>query len=225
MRWWRRLGRRACLGLACLLLATVGVAHQAAAGDGIAGRFDFYVLSLSWSPSYCKTAGPRASRQQCGGGRDYGFIVHGLWPQDARGYPESCRSPYPARVPRRLGERLFDIMPSMSLIGHEWRVHGTCSGFDQASYFALVRKARARITIPEAFRPGDRLRAFAPGAVEQAFIAANPGLRATGVAVTCNRSMIEEVRICLTKSLDFRSCAALDAKSCPLKSASLPGVE
>lgn len=40
--------------------------------------FDFYVLSLSWSPSYCEAEGTDASRQQCAASRPYAFVVHGL---------------------------------------------------------------------------------------------------------------------------------------------------
>src|SRR5580704_5376656 len=58
------------------------------------GEFDYYVLSLSWSPSFCEEAqergnGGRSQQQQCGG-RPFSFVVHGLWPQYERGYPEYC---------------------------------------------------------------------------------------------------------------------------------------
>jgi ribonuclease I len=46
-----------------------------------AGRFDFFVLSLSWSPQFCSTPAGRKSSMQCGGSRAYGFVLHGLWPQ------------------------------------------------------------------------------------------------------------------------------------------------
>ena len=66
------------------------------------GAFDFYVLSLSWSPSYCAEAEERGSggrSQQCSG-RPFSFVVHGLWPQYESGYPEYCQQPSP-RLPRR----------------------------------------------------------------------------------------------------------------------------
>src|SRR5262249_40589503 len=58
------------------------------------GQFDYYVLSLSWSPSFCETATGNARRQQCGT-RPFSFVVHGLWPQYERGFPESCLAPPP----------------------------------------------------------------------------------------------------------------------------------
>ena len=86
-------------GLARLLLAAavlIGIgAGTASAQDrrqNAPGEFDFYVLALSWSPSFCEAAAERGnsgrSQQiQCGG-RPFSFVVHGLWPQYERGFPE-----------------------------------------------------------------------------------------------------------------------------------------
>ena len=60
------------------------------------GKFDFYVLALSWTPSYCEAEGDRRSGdEQCQRGRPYSFVVHGLWPQYERGFPRSCVEPAP----------------------------------------------------------------------------------------------------------------------------------
>ena len=208
---------RAALGLA-FCCATL----PAATAGNVAGEFGFYVLSLSWAPSYCASAGAQANRQECGRDARYGFVVHGLWPQNAQGYPESCPSKFASRVPLGLGRRYFDIMPGMSLIGHEWRVHGTCTGLDQASYFRLVRKAREAVRVPSEFMPAAPARSIDPARVEAAFIAANPGIGRDGIAVTCRDRRIEEVRICLTKSLRFRSCPQVDAAACDRPRASMP---
>ena len=113
-------------------------------------------------------------------------------------------------------------MPGMSLIGHEWRVHGTCTGLDQASYFRLVRKAREAVRVPSEFKPAAPARSIDPARVEAAFIAANPGIGRDGIAVTCRDRRIEEVRICLTKSLRFRSCPHVHAAACDRPRASTP---
>ncbi|WP_446699423.1 ribonuclease T2 family protein [Agrobacterium cavarae] len=65
--------------------------------------FDFYVLSLSWSPAFCASDAGRNSRQQCGADRKFGFVVHGLWPQNDQGYPEFCGADKNERVPDNLG--------------------------------------------------------------------------------------------------------------------------
>src|SRR5690349_15721016 len=102
--------------------------------------FDFYVLSLSWSPSYCEAEGEEANRQQCSTARPYAFVVHGLWPQFERGFPESCRTDEPD-VSNATLRTLYDIMPAAGLIRHEWKKHGSCSGLDQDDYFAVLRAA------------------------------------------------------------------------------------
>ena len=96
------------------------------------GKFDFYVLALSWSPSYCEAAGERGTppQQQCGA-RPYSFVVHGLWPQYENGFPEFCQNPAP-RLDRNIVSSMLDLMPAPRLIFHEWDKHGICSGLPRA---------------------------------------------------------------------------------------------
>ncbi len=195
-----------CLTLWCALFGA------SARAEDIAGDFDFYVLSLSWSPTYCLESGG-SDRIQCGG-RPYAFVVHGLWPQYERGFPSDCPTGQSDRVPRRDVDAMLDLMPSPSLIRHEWQKHGTCSGLTQRDYFSLVRKAKARVAIPSAFVDlGDPLM-VSPAAVETAFRKANPGLPADGFAVLCGSRRLKEVRVCLTKDLAFRSCPEVDRGAC-----------
>ena len=206
-----------------LALALCGPAPRpASAAENVAGVFDFYVLSLSWAASYCASAGAGANARECRRGARGGFVVHGLWPQNERGYPESCPSKFPRRVPRALAERYFDIMPGMSLIGHEWRAHGTCTGLDQASYFRLVRRAREAVRVPIEFGPAAPAQSVDPDRIEAAFTAANPGMQRDGIAVTCRSGRVEDVRICLTSSLRFRACPAVDAAGCDRSRVLLP---
>ena len=76
------------------------------------GEFDYYVLSLSWSPSFCEEAQERGnggrSQQQCGG-RPFSFVVHGLWPQYERGYPEYCDRD--SWLDRNIMTSMLDLMP------------------------------------------------------------------------------------------------------------------
>src|SRR5437868_6359483 len=81
------------------------------------GRFDFYVLSLSWSPSFCESVaenGRTPPREQCGE-RPYSFVVHGLWPQYERGFPKDCQVPAP-RLNRDIMSSMLDLMPAPRLI-------------------------------------------------------------------------------------------------------------
>src|SRR5690606_11393707 len=112
------------------------------------GAFDFYVLALSWSPSFCEVARERGqmgrSQQiQCGG-RPYSFVVHGLWPQYERGFPGYCQRPAP-RLDRRVMSSMLDLMPAPGLIYSQWDKHGTCAGLTARNYFETIRKARASV--------------------------------------------------------------------------------
>jgi ribonuclease T2 len=197
-----------------LLALLVAFTVSAARGDGRPGMFDFYLLSLSWSPTYCEGQRDRANRMQCDSVEPKAFIVHGLWPQYDRGYPEYCRTELPDFVPRSLTDTMLDIMPSPGLVGGQWRKHGTCSGLDQKDYLAEVRKAYERVDIPELFEDPTRRRIISARNVEQAFMAANPGLSENGIAVSCKDGRVSEVRICLTRSLDFRRCPNVDRNGC-----------
>jgi ribonuclease T2 len=112
------------------------------------GNLTNYVLSLSWSPSFCETATGNARRQQCGP-RPFSFVVHGLWPQYERGFPESCQVP-PPRLERNITTSMLDLMPAPGLVFHEWDQHGTCSGLQPREYFDVVRRAREKVVIPGA---------------------------------------------------------------------------
>ena len=86
--------------VAALILAVSVVAGQAQdRRQNEPGQFDFYVLSLSWSPSFCDAVTERsadsAARQPECGDKPFAFIVHGLWPQYERGFPEFCQNPAP----------------------------------------------------------------------------------------------------------------------------------
>lgn len=166
--------------------------------------FDFYVLSLSWSPSYCEAEGEDANQQQCGSSRPYAFVVHGLWPQFERGWPENCGAE-PPNVAQDLLRSLYDIMPSAGLIHYQWRKHGGCAGLSQDDYFAVLRAAREHVVVPAEFRQLPDYRTIPPLDVEKAFIESNPGLAAQGSAVTCDERYLREIRLCMTKALEFRS--------------------
>ena len=86
---------------------------------GKPGKFDYYALALSWSPTFCASPAGRKAKQQCDRARQYAFVVHGLWPQYHKGWPENCRQKAPY-LKNQLIRSLYDIMPSKRLIIHEW---------------------------------------------------------------------------------------------------------
>ena len=188
------------------------------------GQFDYYVLALSWSPSYCETAHERAPDrapdQQCSG-RPFSFVVHGLWPQYEKGFPSFCQVPAP-RLDHATVSNMLDLMPSPRLIFHEWDRHGTCSGLSPRAYFETVRKARAVVKIPEEFIALDKPVAVKPGDVVDAFIKANDGLSHADIAVTCDSKRLSEVRICMNKDFSFHDCPEVTRRACKRDSVAMP---
>jgi ribonuclease T2 len=194
--------------------------------QGAPGQFDFYVLALSWSPSYCEAAQARAPDrapdQQCGG-RPFAFVVHGLWPQYERGFPSYCQVPAP-RLDHAVVGSMLDLMPSPRLIFHEWDQHGTCSGLSPHAYFESVRKARAVVKIPTDYLALGKPLTVTPGEVTGAFIKANPGLSRAAIAVSCDNKRLTEVRVCLGKDLSFHDCAEIARRTCRLDKIAMPAV-
>lgn len=196
---------------------TTPVAADLPKGKG----FDFYVLALSWSPSFCLGANnDPANETQCAAGRDLGFIVHGLWPQFEHGYPQYCNSSFSDRVSQAMGNQMLDLVPSTGLLGHMWRKHGLCAGLSQQDFFAVVRAARSRVAIPQAF--ANPPRSLSSEAAESAFVEANPGMTVKGIAAVCKGGRLQEVRICLTHALEFRACREVDAAGCQAGSLTVP---
>ena len=202
--------------LAALVLTSSATLAQPAADD-----FDFLVLSLSWSPTYCRTVDD-PDEDQCRTSR--GFVAHGLWPQFERGYPEFCASDQPRWLAQDIIDDNDDIFPNGGLAIHQWRKHGMCSGFPQRDYFDLTRAALEAVTIPAALASGSADRRASPATVERLFVSANDGLSTAGMSVQCRNGLMTEVRICLTKNLDFRQCDEVDADRCRRAEIAVPSV-
>jgi len=209
------------------MVISAGTASAQDRRQNAPGEFDFYVLSLSWSPSFCEKASERGnsgrSQQiQCGD-RPFSFVVHGLWPQYERGFPEYCQRPAP-RLDRNIMHSMLDLMPAPGLIFNEWDKHGTCSGLGARAYFENVRKARAAVKIPEEFLQLSEPKTIAPGDLEEAFIKVNPGLSSSAISVTCDSRRLGEVRICLSKDMQFRACEEIDRRACRRDEVVMPPV-
>ncbi|MEX3316495.1 ribonuclease T [Sulfitobacter sp. PS-8MA] len=203
---------------ACLLILTLLAPLSAMAQGDRAGEFDYYVMSLSWSPNWCALTGDARQSPQCDAEKDHGWTLHGLWPQYTRGYPSYCQNGQ--RPPSRAQTgAMADIMGSGGLAWHQWKKHGSCSGLDPAKYFALSREAYARITRPEVFRKLDRSVALPASVVEDAFLKANPDLTAQGITITCKQGHIQEARICLSRDLEFIPCGPDVRRDCTLDDA------
>jgi len=209
-------GRLIVAAVVCLLLAVPAGAAETAK----AGHYDSLVLSLAWSPTWCASASGKSDQQQCGD-KKFGFIAHGLWPQmDQGANPAKCAEA--DDVPDAVAAKVRTLMPSRKLVDNEWRRHGTCFGGDAAAYFAKVKAAWDKVTIPASYASPDKTRNDSADKIRQAFVAANPGLPAEAVRVTCRKprgegehpAQLADVRICLDRDLKFRDCPAKVRETC-----------
>ena len=167
------------------------------------GDFDYYLLTLSWSPEFCAThTSPECAAHP-------GFVVHGLWPQNNDGtYPENCsNAPGPANP-----QGDTDLQPTVSLVEHEWQTHGTCSGLAADAYFSTIRQAFHEITIPPSLTHVQSAETVAPQVLLQQFASANPRLPANAFVLSCGNNYLTAVEVCLTKSLAGESCP--NVKTC-----------
>ena len=206
-----------------LLLALVLAAAPAFAEGERAGEFDHYVLSLSWSPTWCALEGDARGSEQCNDRHDHGWILHGLWPQHDRGWPSFCLTV--ERDPSRAETAaMADIMGTAGLAWHQWKKHGRCAGLPPDEYFALARRAYEEVNRPEVLRRLDQAVRLPVSVVEEAFLEANADWAPEMVTITCKAARIQEARICLTKDLVPRKCGPDVVRDCTLRDALLDPV-
>jgi len=176
----------------------------------VAGDFDYYALVLSWSPTYCATPKRKRPDRQCDSkqGRGYSFVLHGLWPQYKRGFPETCWTREKPFVHHRTIDKMLDIMPSPGLVIHEFKRHGTCSGLSPDNYYALSRKLYNTIKIPARYNRPKQQQMVSPSDLKEEFIAINPGLTSDMIAISCRGSghRLREVRICFSRNGTLLPC-------------------
>lgn len=189
-----------------------------AKAQDIAGEFDYYVMALSWSPNWCAIEGDSRGSTQCDDDADFGWVLHGLWPQFENGWPADCRHSF--RNPSR-GDTsaMADLFGSSGSAWHQWNKHGSCSGLSPDDYYALARQAYATITRPAVLRRLSDPVTLPASLIEDAFMRDNDGLDADEITITCRDGRIQEARICLTRDLELRECGSDVSRDCSLDDA------
>jgi ribonuclease T2 len=194
--------RHLSLTLAAIFLAIPPFAASASAQDkGQPGKFDFYLMNLSWSPEFCSIQG---TSPECAA--HPGFILHGLWTQNNDGtYPVFCsEEPAPVNIAQNL-----DITPDLSLLHHEWAKHGTCSGVGPQRFFAMEHQAFHSLKIPPQFEHIDHEISLTPNAILDLFAAANPNFPPGSILLSCGRNHLTAVEACFSKDLKPIACQGL----------------
>jgi ribonuclease T2 len=185
--------------------------HKGPSPSGEKGVFDYYLMALSWSPSYCESHPDE--EEQCRH-KGYGFVLHGLWPQyKAGGGPENCATT--DEVDKKTAARALAFMPSRALIKHEWRTHGACSGMGPEDYFALADRAFAAVHVPPELAAPEKPVDTSLDALRAAFRRANPNLTDDMMSLHCSRGELVEVRVCLDRNLSPTACGKRVQTRCP----------
>ncbi len=221
------------LVLAGLMAATVSTAEaqrHTNRGEHVAGRFDYYQLVLSWSPTHCEDNSRGRNDTQCGlrRARPFAFVLHGLWPQYEIGYPEACRTKNKPFVPNKAINAMMDIMPSRGLIIHQYRKHGTCSGYDAVNYFKASRILFNKVKIPKRYNKPTKAFLLRPEDLVRDFQEVNPAIGAGMMQVICkrgNKNQLREIRVCFDKKGKFRRCSGRSTRhQCARKNMYVPPV-
>ena len=197
-----------CLAIAVLFLLTLGSMGAVNARESghsraqsVAGVFDYYLLTLSWSPTFCLT---HQQDSQCSG-KGYGFVLHGLWPQYTRGgWPQFCAPQLPLTAAEQ--EKGLTLFPTRKLMTHEWSKHGTCSGLGAMGYLEAADNAQGAVKIPSQLQPFNASYYFEADEIVRLFRQSNPGIAPDGIAVICSGPQLSEVRVCMNKDLAFAPC-------------------
>ncbi|MFQ9292766.1 MAG: ribonuclease T2 family protein, partial [Haemophilus parainfluenzae] len=127
------------------------VMRDDAIGQNKNAPVDYYMLALSWSPAFCEKQRaqygnnlPDSAQYQCDVKNQFGWVVHGLWPQNANArsvtdQPRFCKGDL-APLPVETLEPYLSISPGAKLLQGEWEKHGSCA-FDSAEAYFKQEKA------------------------------------------------------------------------------------
>jgi ribonuclease T2 len=137
---------------ATLLLAAVALAAFAACVHA----YDYFVWAEGWPGSTCIINGPCDDPIKPA----FGFLCHGLWPNNNDGsYPSFCdkSAHFDPNVLKPLMNDMNDYWPSLfenskadGFWSHEWLKHGTCASNlfpTQLDYFTAVLQLRSKNNI------------------------------------------------------------------------------
>jgi ribonuclease T2 len=209
--------------IAFLLIGTPALARE----SHKSGVFDYFVLALSWSPTYCASPDGQDDHQQCSPGKRFAFVVHGLWPQYVSGWPEYCTTDE-GWVPQSQIDDMLDIMPSKKLIIHEWKKHGSCAGLSMADYFEVTRLLFEKVRIPARYLSPQAPVMTTPEQLVTDFVKTNRDLTSSMISVQCgnarDRARLSELRICIDRRGNFRQCGENEVRQCRSRTLVMPPV-
>ncbi|WP_303817984.1 ribonuclease [Actinobacillus minor] len=128
-------------------------------GQNATAPVHYYMLALSWSPSFCETQKqknggyvPQRLSYQCAGNQNFGWVIHGLWPQNKNArsvneQPRYCQGDLAPLSPQLL-EKYLPESPGMTLLQGQWEKHGACAFNNAEEYFAKQKALFQSLTLP-----------------------------------------------------------------------------
>ncbi|MBF0750868.1 MULTISPECIES: ribonuclease [unclassified Pasteurella] len=129
-------------------------------GQNATAPVDYYMLVLSWSPAFCASQRekygnelPSSVKYQCENNRTFGWVVHGLWPQNAKAssvadHPRFCQGDLPP-LSKSLLEPYLSLSPGAKLLQGEWEKHGSCAFSSAEQYFAKEWALFSALRLPK----------------------------------------------------------------------------
>jgi ribonuclease T2 len=172
------------------------------------GEIGGYVLAISWSPEFCRLRKDDSRhRGQCGPGTEFGFVLHGLWPEGEGGRrdPAWCQSK--GHVTASLARQNYCRTPSAWLMAHEWAKHGTCMAKRPETYFKVAGVLFDSLSWPDM----NALSRRNPSGrdVLKTIASANPSFPRSSFALDVNtRGWLEEVLVCYDTTFHPVKCEA-----------------
>ncbi len=121
---------------------------------------DYYMLALSWSPGFCESTKkrnggkvPKKLAYQCSSKNKFGWVIHGLWPQNATAkriedHPRFCQGDLPP-VAENILEKYMKESPGKELLQAEWEKHGACAFKQPQDYFNMQRVLFNDLKLPQ----------------------------------------------------------------------------
>lgn len=121
---------------------------------------DYYTLALSWSPAFCDIQKdryhgniPKSLQYQCGGTTQFGWVIHGLWPQNGKArnisdHPRFCQGDL-AELPETTIEKYLPEAPGAALLQGEWEKHGACAFSNAEQYFEQQKALFNALKLPK----------------------------------------------------------------------------
>jgi ribonuclease T2 len=164
-----------------------------------------YTLAASWSPEFCRNPKDRGTMQCSGANGRFGFVLHGLWPEAAKGAPPQWCAVRPRPSPELIRRHLC-MTPAPWLLEHEWAKHGSCMTKRPETYYRVSGILWRSLHWPDVDRLSRR-RDLTAGDLRRAFVAANPDWQTSQVALVTSRTgWLREIHLCYGKDFLPRDC-------------------